>query len=60
MRQWKSPWCLDFISIDNADSFLMEDNVIVFHLGSLNEQLVFYDLSYVLKHKQNMSFSISS
>ena len=32
-RQWKSTWCLDIITLNNADSFLLQDNAILFHLG---------------------------
>ena len=53
----KSPWCLEVISLNDADSFLLEDNTIFLHLELLKEQLVFHNLSYALKHKQDIFFS---
>ena len=34
--------------------FLLQDNAILLHLESLKEKLVFRDLSYVLKQKQDI------
>ena len=39
-------WCLDVILVNNADSFLAQDNVILSYLQSLKEKLVFHNLSY--------------
>ena len=38
--------CLDVILVNNAGSFLAQDNVILSNLQSLKEKLVFHDLSY--------------
>ena len=45
-----------FIPLNNADSFLLQDNVIFLRLESLKEELVFHDLSYVLKQKEDIFF----
>ena len=37
-------------------TFLLQDNVIFLHLKSLKEELVFNNLSYVLKHKKDIFF----
>ena len=42
--------------LNSADNFLLENNVILLYLESLKEKLVFHDLSYVLKHKQDIFF----
>ena len=39
--------------------FILQDNVILLHLESLKEELVFDDLSYVLKHMQDIFFLFS-
>ena len=50
---------MDVISLNNADAFLLKDNVIFLPLKSLKEYLVSYDFSYVLKHKQDIFFFFS-
>ena len=52
-KQWK---CLEVISLNNGDSFFYS---IFLHLKSLKEQLVFHDLNYILKHKQDTLFLFS-
>ena len=42
------------IPLNNADSFLLQDNAIFLRLESLKEELVFHDLSYVLKQKEDI------
>ena len=37
--------------------FLLQDNTILLYLGSLKEKLVSHNLSYILKHKQDIFFS---
>ena len=50
---------MEVIPLINADSFLVQDNAIFLHLKSLKEYLVFHDINYVLKHKQNIFFLFS-
>ena len=41
-------------------NFLLQENAIVLlHLEALKEELVFHDLSYVLKHEQDIFFLFS-
>ena len=40
-------------------AFILQDNAMLLRLELLNEQLVFHDLSYVLKHRQDMFFFFS-
>ena len=53
----KTSSCLEVFPLNNANSFLLQDNAIVcLRLKSCKEKLVFHDLSYVLKHKQDTFF----
>ena len=51
--------CFDAIPFTNAD-ILLEHKVILIHLESLKKELVFHDLSYALKHKQDSLVSFNT
>ena len=44
------------IPLNNADSFLLQDNAIFLRLESLKKELVFHDLSYGLKQREDIFF----
>ena len=51
---------MEVIPFNNADSFWLKDNAIFHHLELLKKWIILHNLSYVLKHKQDIFFSFFS
>ena len=57
----KKPLCFEVIPCNNANTFLLQDNVILLflYLELLRELFAFHGLSYVMKYKQGICLFLS-